>query len=189
MSRHLPIRPASVTAMLATAALAVTSCSPDMPQLSLPSRDGPAFTGPAPTLTADQAIYIAVGDSVMSRERQYRFTVIATLQNNGDQTLYLSTCGSESPVYEIESANESAYSPIWACSGDAGTPLPGHSMRVDTLHVVGPSSFDGHTGKGFGSLSGTITLTYELGTCTEASACRNGSIAAASDPFTVTALP
>jgi len=151
------------------------------------SPDGPAFTGPAPTLTTDRAAYVAVGDTGRVVERQWHFTVIATLTNRGDLTLYLGTC----PRYGFGTYGAgSAYEGAWVCSGGMpGIAVAPHSVRVDTLHIAGPTGFDGRTHEGYGATSGTLALSYGLATCPDVEGCHAGTLAAVSAPFTVNATP
>jgi hypothetical protein len=156
-------------------------------QVLTASPDGPQFTGPAPTLRTDRAVYTAVGDTSHLVGRTWHFTVIATLTNPSDLTLYIGTC----PRYGFGTyGTGSAYEGPWACSGGMpGIAVAPHSVRVDTLHIAGPNSFDGRTGEGFGATSGMLALTYGLATCPDVEGCHAGTLAAVSAPFTVNATP
>ena len=181
----------AMMAVLLACAFCLSGCADaaDGPQYLPPSIDGPAFVGPPPSLTVDQASYIARGDTGVARERQWRFVMIATLRNNGDQVLYVETCGSRTPMYNVGSAG-SAYEQMYACSGgEPGITLLPHAVRVDTLQIAGPTMFDGRTGAGFGATSGTIALSYTLATCLQVDMCRAGRFGVTSDPFSVTAQP
>lgn len=185
------MRSTIATVLLSTGAFLATGCDNGVPQIVTASPDGPEFTGPAPTLTTDQSAYVAVGDSGIVYDRLWHFTVIATLRNDSDQRLYIDGCGGPRPVYGFDSYSAgSAYAPVYGCSGSGvGIAVLPHATRIDTLQIVGPNSFDGHTGVGFGSLSGTLALSYALATCTDVGACHAGTIAAISAPFIVSALP
>jgi hypothetical protein len=174
--------------VLSTCAFLAMGCESNVLSVMTASPDGPAFTGPAPTLTTDRAAYVAVGDSTTAY-RQWRFTLIAALHNASDQTLYIGNCGSRAPSYELGSYTaSSAYAPNYACSGGQfGFALLPHTIRIDTLQIIGPNTWDGRTGVGFGSLSGTLALSYALATCTDVELCHAGTIAAISAPFTVDA--
>jgi len=176
--------------LLSTAALALVGCAAEVPapteQLST---DGPAFTGPPPSLTLDRMSYVAVGDSNVAR-RQWRFAIVATLRNDAAEVLYPATCDGRTPMVNLGSySSGSAYEPVDACVGLAGIELQPYAVRVDTISIVGPSIFDGKTGVGYGALSGTLALSYTLATCTDVDRCRAGIVSATSGPFTVTALP
>lgn len=181
----MPIRSAPTALVL----MLVAACAGmnDEPQVVTASPDGPAFTGPAPTLTTDQASYVAVGDTGRVIERQWHFTVITTLTNRSGLTLYLGTC----PRYGFGTYGAgSAYEGPWACSGGMpGIAVPPHSVRIDTLHIAGPTGFDGHTHEGYGATSGTLALSYGLATCPDVEDCHAGTLAAVSAPFTVSAMP
>jgi hypothetical protein len=62
-----------------------------------------------------------------------------------------------------------------------------HWVRVDTLQISGPNSWDGRTGEAYGATSDTLALRYGLATCTDVEGCHAGTVAAVSAPFTVNA--
>lgn len=179
-----PIRFLSTVSSLLLAACASMN---DLSQVVSASPDGPPFTGPAPTLTTDRATYVAVGDSNRVTYRRWHFAVIATLTNRSDLTLYIGTC----PRYGFGPYGAgSAYAASWACVGGLpGIAVAPHAVRVDTLQISGPNSWDGHTGVAFGVTSGTLALSYGLATCSDVEECHAGTLGATSAPFTVTATP
>lgn len=173
--------------------LAACASMNDETQVVTASPDGPAFTGPAPILTTDRADYVAVGDTGQVVERAWHFTIIATLTNRSNQTLYIGRCGtSPIPAFAFGAYSAgSAYEAPSACPGGGigGIALAPHSVRIDTLHIAGPNGFDGRTHEGYGATSGTLALSYGLATCPDVEGCHAGTFAAVSAPFTVNATP
>jgi hypothetical protein len=140
-------------------------------------------------LTVDQVSYAAVAAAPLSVEQTWHFTVIATLRNNSDQVLYVDHCDGP-PAYGVSAdSGESAYDPVDDCLGGVpGLTLEAGAMRVDTLIMQGPNSFDGHTHVGFGVLTGPMAIAYRIGTCPGVAGC-NHVEQVNSPAFTVTLAP
>lgn len=109
----------------------------------------------------------------------YGFTIIATFENRTDQTIYLSRCdpNSRQPIYGLkllnaEESDRSGYSWFYACAGH-NHPIavrPG-SVRIDTLHISGPNSWDHFTKESSGVLEGKFQLGYDVLTCRSGDGC------------------
>lgn len=105
----------------------------------------------------------------------YRFTLVARFENRSNRTIYLSSCKPDSPnpIYGLKLLDEnqskrSAYGWIYACSGhNQPLSVPARSIRVDTLHVRGPMSWQHGTHQPTGIFEGSFRLLYQAQTCRE----------------------
>lgn len=129
-------------------------------------------------LTTDKAAYVAPqmhGDGALVHTR-YHFRLVSRFENRSKQPIYLHRCfrNSEQPLFSVvnvDSAsvgdwkNEPAYAQPWACVGHDRQfeILPGE-VRIDTLEVEGPNSFNGRTGEPHGRVEGTFRLYFEAHT-------------------------
>jgi hypothetical protein len=115
------------------------------------------------TLQTDQVEYTAapLGDG------SYRFLVVARLTNRTVRPLQLGRCYPHSayPVYGVEvidSDQQAAYDPMWACVGHGNQIVVGSgATRTDSLQVTGPNIWDGLTP--LGTLTGRFRLVYRVG--------------------------
>ena len=130
------------------------------------------------TLRTDREAYIAspVGGEVPYRT--YEFTLVAQFTNGMSRSVYLQRCYPDTPypIYGIASAEEeggeAAYNPTWACVGhDVPIMVLAGMTRTDTLRIMGPNAWDGHTNQPFGDLVGRFRLSYMVGTCRAVSGC------------------
>ena len=136
------------------------------------------------TLRTDRAAYqatLAEGEGSYGR---YAVTLAAQLSNGLSVPLYLQRCYPDTayPIYGVVSTEEgrtAAYDPVWACVGHGRSIVvsPGE-IRTDTLQVLGPNSWDGHTNVPVGDLAGRFRLSYLIGTCRAVVSCQlpGGSI-------------
>jgi len=118
----------------------------------------------------------------------YEFTVLARVRNGTARPVQVKRrCpltdaelqAKPVPDYDVPAVPEdtgSAYSPVTMCAEIVPTPVivlqPGAS-RIDTLRIVGPSSWDHYTKRPVGNLSGHFRLTYELSPCAARLRCEH----------------
>jgi hypothetical protein len=136
------------------------------------------------TLRTDRAAYGASVAGGEGSSRRYAVTLAAQLSNGLSVPLYLQRCYPDTPypiygVVSAEEGREAAYNPVWACVGH-GSPivLRAGETRTDSLRVLGPNAWDGHTNMPFGDLVGRFRLSYAIGTCRGVVSCElpGGSI-------------
>jgi hypothetical protein len=121
---------------------------------------------PDGAFTTDATGYVAVR---IPGQPRYRFTVITRYENRGVVTLYLGRCFPNSPqplfgaALATPGTGESAYATIWACVGhDKQFAIEPGEVRLDTLQVEGPNSFDGRTHEPFGVTEGDFRLYFDV---------------------------
>ena len=143
----------------------------------------------AVSLQTDHEAYSAVADS----SGFVSLVVVLRLNNESGNPVYLSRCSPSfpGPIYGVElvvDKDQSAYSLAWACS--VGTPaitVPPAGTRFDTLHLFGPTAFDGVTHAPIGTLAGRFYVIYETQGCVQqAPLCPGASAPLYSNPFRVT---
>jgi hypothetical protein len=146
-------------------------------------------------LRTDRATYQAslVGDE--GSHGRYAITLAAQLSNGLSVPLYLQRCYPDTPfplygVVNAEEGREAAYNPFWACVGH-GEPivLSAGKTRTDSLQVLGPNAWDGHTNMPLGDLVGRFRLSYEIGTCRRVVTCELPGGAIESNEFEVRLEP
>jgi hypothetical protein len=127
--------------------------------------------GPVPdaAFTTDTTGYVAqriwgAGDTSI-----YRFTVISRFENRGAAPLYLGRCfpTSPQPLFDVvvadSSTAESGYAQPRACVGhDQQFEIIPGAVRIDTLQVEGPNTFDGRTHQPIGITEGRFRLYYDV---------------------------
>ena len=136
------------------------------------------------TLRTDRAAYQASLAGGEGPYRRYAVTLAAQLSNGLSIPLYLQRCYPDTPypiygVVSAEEGREAAYSPVWACVGhDRPIVLSAGKTRTDSLPVLGPNTWDGHTNMPSGDLVGRFRLGYLIGTCRAVVSCElpGGSI-------------
>jgi hypothetical protein len=103
----------------------------------------------------------------------YAFPLVARLENRTERPVLLkrSCRGQALPQYEIRAAEEgleSAYDPVWVCAEIRPIPVivvqPGE-VRIDSVNIEGPATWDGLTKQPYGALSGRFRLVYEISAC------------------------
>lgn len=137
-------------------------------------------------LSLNASSYLAVPQGSRGQPGSYQFTVVAQFRNDGNADVHLSRCYPDSPhpVFAVmlrssDLHKSSAYDPVWACVGhDNPIVVAPNETRVDTLIIVGPTSWDGQTQKPNGELEGSFQLMYTGDVCDVPAGCR-------SKPFTV----
>ncbi len=123
-------------------------------------------------IQTDRLAYVATYRQGAGAYRRYGFALVSTIRNPTGQTLYLGRCFEDSPqpLYEVELPGAtdplaSGYFLPWACVGhDRQFELPPGASRTDTLDIVGPTAWDGHTGVPLGALEGRFRLRYDVRT-------------------------
>ncbi len=147
------------------------------------------LTGPFRT---DRASYAAVVESSWGNWTTYGFDVVTSFTNVTGDTLLLARCMPTDThpmyaVFQLEPAGgTSGYDPTWACVGGVSPIVvaPGE-VRVDSLHLAGPVSFDETTNRAIGSSAGTYAIGFQL-SCAPAGSCTIADSQSTSTPFTVT---
>lgn len=146
----------------AIAALGLLACSGTTdPAFDADLLAGGHFTTDATEYTAHRF----EGTGQLSR---YRFTVISRFRNPTSATLYLARCfpNTPRPLFSVLAADrsfESAYAQPSGCVGhDQQFEIPPGAVRIDTLQVDGPNSFDGHTQEPYGVKEGTFRLFFDV---------------------------
>jgi len=126
---------------------------------------------PSP-LHVDQTDYQAICIEGKGEDCTYGFTLIARLENQTADTIYVSRCRprDRTPEYSIEaikdSTEDAAYSKFWACVGhNFPIVIAPRATRVDTLRIDGPNAFDGRTNAPIGKLEGKFKLVYSVRRC------------------------
>ncbi len=126
---------------------------------------------PSP-LQVNQAEYLATCTGDKGETCSYGFTLIARYENRTADSLYLDRCGprDRTPMYGVEAINDTtegaAYDHVWACTGhDFPIVVAPHAVRVDTLRIEGPNSYDGKTNAPLGKFEGQFRLIYTVGPC------------------------
>ena len=127
--------------------------------------------GPVPdgVFMTDATGYVARRIPDSGTVPRYRFTVITRYENRGTASLFLGRCfpTSPQPVFSVVAAGSSVrsgYEYVWACVGhDKQFEVPPSAVRVDTLHVEGPNTFDGVTHQAIGVTSGRFKLLFTVG--------------------------
>lgn len=127
------------------------------------------------TLSTDALSYVAtpiVGEGALVHKR-YHFTLISRFENRSRESVFLATCNPDSkePLFTVvgvdsatafDSATEPAYATVWGCVGhDRQIEVGPGLVRIDTLEIQGPNSFNGHTGEPHGKTEGTFRLYFE----------------------------
>jgi hypothetical protein len=125
----------------------------------------------------------------------YSFPVIARFGNQTDKPLYLARCSPRAvrPQYGVVAvrrligrAGYPAYSPIWACGGhDNPIEVAPGAVRIDTLQLRGPNSFDARTNRSDDVVEGRFRLRYFVGFCRAAIGCDRPITGQLSNPFRV----
>jgi hypothetical protein len=123
--------------------------------------------------TTDRPRYEASYVQGSGAYRQYGFQLVARFQNRTGETVYLDRCFPDSPgpLFGVAPAArmgsaESAYDMAWACVGhDQQIPVAPGAERVDTLRIIGPNAWDGHTKEANGTLEGSFQLHYRVSAC------------------------
>jgi hypothetical protein len=122
-------------------------------------------------LTTDAKSYVAIGNGA-SFEQSFHFLVVSRFENHSEDTMFLERCypNSAQPLFsvvDVDSAakvapdDRPAYSQMWACVGhDKQIEVAPGTVRIDTLRVDGPNTFNGHTGVGYGKLEGIFRLCF-----------------------------
>lgn len=194
MRRGCRLREATRVRLLAAPVVLAAACS------SLGEGLGPA-DGPADDpiarsgepLQTDRLLYDARLVEGEGNFERYGFDVVVRFTNSTDQPLYLQRCypDSRTPIYGVSPADagagvESAYDAVWACVGhDRQFVVGPGAARLDTLHILGPNSWDGRTHESRGALEGRFRLTYDIQVCGGASYCPAPRSASMSNAFDV----
>lgn len=122
-------------------------------------------------LRTDAKSYVAVGNGA-SYEQRFHFLLVSRFENQSQDTMFLDRCYPDSPqpiftVVDADSAakiapdDRPAYVQMWPCVGhDKQIEVAPGAVRIDTLSIDGPNTFDGHTGAGYGKLEGTFRLYF-----------------------------
>jgi hypothetical protein len=144
--------------------------------------------------TTDSSAYTAHPTNRHNEAIIYSFRVIARFENRTDKALYLERCSPKSaqPKYAVVAvrrligrAGYPAYSPIWACGGhDSPIEVSAGAVRVDTLQLRGPNSFDA-TNRSDDAVEGRFRLRYFVGFCRAAIGCDRPINGQLSNPFRV----
>jgi len=163
--------------IIAAAFFAVAACS---------SSTAPSVSG---AILTDEPAYSA---RLVQGTGDYSFTVIATYFNHSRDTVFLETCGPDSPRPEFgvitAAAGSSAdgYNPAWACvAHDKQIAVAGGTSRIDTLSIRGPVMRDGYTNEPVGALDGTFRVVYTVRSCRGPNGCAVPSSVARSNTFQV----
>lgn len=140
----------------------------------------------------DRSSYTATPVSQQPGFTVYGFEAVTSFTNVTADTLFLERCmpADRHPIYaviQVAPAGEtSGYSPAWACTG--GTPpiavAPG-AVRLDSLRLTGPTSFDETTGKPIGATTGTFAIRFQVFGCSQHAPCPVGDTLSTSTSFTV----
>ena len=161
---------------------------------SLPAQSHQASLPPSP-LQVDRPDYTAVCIEGSGIPCRYRFTLVASYENETADTLYLDRCTprNHGPMYGIEAVDDTAdaaYDPAWGCVGGVSPiVIAPHTTRVDTLRIEGPNQFDGHTHAPMGKLEGAFRLLYDVGSCRPGrTTCQLRSVPQRSGTFRVHAV-
>lgn len=122
-------------------------------------------------IQTDADAYVAVCEGKRDNYGTCVFEVVARYTNITADTVYLGRAfpNSPQPIHGVTMAAQevhSAYDPVIQAVGhDQHFPVAPGQSRVDTLVVRGPNGWDGHSGKPFGALVGTMRLRYQPRTC------------------------
>jgi hypothetical protein len=147
------------------------------------------------TLTTDRNLYTATPVSGAGSHRMYGFTVMAQFTNRLSRPVYLERCYPSTPipiygVVPVEGQVEAGYDPVWACVGhDSPIVVGAGETRTDSLRIVGPNAWDGHTKEPLGTLVGHFQLRYAVGACPEVDGCGGGTRSRGSNNFEVRLEP
>lgn len=129
-------------------------------------------------MRTDQSVYTAQLEENLP-PAIYGFKIIATFENSTDQTIYLSRCDPDSPqpihgvkLLDAEEFDRSGYSGFYACAGhNHPISVRSGSVRIDTLHISGPNSWNHFTKESSGILKGKFQLGYDVQTCRSGDGC------------------
>ncbi|MEW5928782.1 MAG: hypothetical protein AB1941_15070 [Gemmatimonadota bacterium] len=146
-------------------------------------------------LRSDETSYAARHQAGEGWHRRYGFTLVARFENRTGGTVHLDRCYPDWPhptfavglVGAAGSPPGSAYDPVWACVGHDSpiVVLPGET-RVDTLRILGPSSWDGRTLEPQGAFDGRFRLVYKAsGGCRDHLRCPLSRESSISNAFEV----
>lgn len=123
----------------------------------------------------------------------YGFTIIARLENNSGLTVYLNRCNTDSPqpiyglpLIDADPSKKSGYSRVYACASHS-SPIEVESgtVRIDTLYVQGPSSWQQNSNEPIGELEGMFRLRYAIQTCRSGDGCELPDSLSQSNEFEV----
>lgn len=123
----------------------------------------------------------------------YGFTLIARLENSSGRPVYLNRCETDSPepiyglrLIDADPAKQSGYSRVYACASHS-SPIVVESgtVRMDTLHVQGPSSWQHNSNEPIGELEGMFRLRYAVQTCRSGDGCELPDSLSQSNEFEV----
>ena len=112
----------------------------------------------------------------------YGFTLIARFENNTGKDLFLNRCDVDSPhprymfklnpTVEIDRSQTPAYNLFFACPGHHNPiSVKSGTVRIDTLNVIAPQSWDHATREPLGLFEGTFQLLYDVWTCKTGAGC------------------
>ena len=143
-------------------ALFLACCTPTEPLLNL---------GPVPDgrFTTDSTGYRARRIDGGDMPTQFAFAVTTRFETRGSVPLYLGRCFSNSPrpLFDVPLAQPSGagsgYAQVWACVGHDRQfeVLPG-AIRIDTLLVGGPNSWDPVTHATHGITAGVFRIAFDV---------------------------
>lgn len=154
---------------------------------------------PNQKITVDDIVFQTDQTSYISHQNldeswpTFRFTLIARFENRSYQTIYLARCRSDSPqpMYGLKLLNQeetkrSGYGKVYACSQhNQPIAVRPRSVRIDTIHVMGPTGWQHGTHEPLGVLEGEYKLGYELQTCRSGNGCRLPDSLSRSNEFEV----
>lgn len=123
---------------------------------------GPGGVGP-PAVQTDRDAYTAAFVRSTTWFDVYEFTIVATLTNHAQQTIYLDSCGGKSMflVAALDGDHpDSAFNPAWICAESARLAIAPGVTLVDTLHLRGPTLVDGFTHEIIGAMEGRASIVY-----------------------------
>jgi hypothetical protein len=150
-------------------------------------------------LTTDSTAYTAHSTNRHNNALVYSFRVIARFENRTDKPLYLGRCSPKSaqPTYAVIAvrrligrAGYPAYSSIWACGGhDSPIAVAPGAVRIDTLQLRGPNSFDASTNRSDDAVEGRFRLRYFVEFCRAVIGCDRPITKQLSNPFRVRIAP
>jgi hypothetical protein len=180
--------------------LACGACrAPDAPAGPSP---GEPVAAPPPAradeaLQTDSLAYTAVYRAGQAPYRLYGFRVVARFTNRTPAPVYLERCypDSPTPIFDVQLVGDTAgagplgsvFRRLWGCVGhDRQIEVASGTTRTDTLDLVGPSAFEGGTGRPLGRFDGRLRLSYNVQACRGGAGCGLPVGAGLSNAFDVT---
>lgn len=117
-------------------------------------------------LTTDASAYVARPNGQANGTTIYGLTVVTTFRNPAAAAVNFDRCnplasGTIYSVVLVSPPGASGYNPRWACVGGVSPiVVPSGGTWVDTVHLAGPTSFDGITHEPDGRVDGVFRLVY-----------------------------